>query len=129
MKNPVASAATRYSSEAVAEAKHQATMLITTGVPIDEARAELIDNGVSRRLAEQTIEALVAERDAKWRSMSVGLMITGAALLAGGAALTGLTYLQSGEEGSYVMMTGMLAGGVSSLVVGIGMRARGPRTL
>jgi hypothetical protein len=113
----------------VANAKHQATMLITTGVPIAEARAELIDNGVPRGLAEQTIEALVAERAAKWRSMSVGLAITGAAVLAGGAALTALTSLQSGEGGSYVIMTGMLAAGVSSLVVGIGMRARGPHTL
>lgn len=113
----------RFPREAREEARSQATTLLSSGVPAGEARAELVDNGIPAELAEATVDAIVAGRRERWRSTATGLFWTGALLLAGGAAVTAWSWYTAPGE-TYLLATGALAGGVSSILVGAGMLAR-----
>jgi len=110
----------RFSRALREEAHHQATMLLQSGVPVDEARQELIDNRIPEALAVETLARIRETRTSTWRSTAIGLIVVGCVLLAGGFLVTASSYAFS-DGGSYVLMTGALGAGAASLLVGLGM--------
>ena len=101
-------------------------MLLESRVSVEEAHAELVDNGVPASIAAGMLEQAVEQRVGAWRSGSSQLLLAGAALLSLGVGVTLWTYASAEPGGGYALMTTVLASGASALVAGALMRLWAP---